>query len=242
MPMEDNQQDNQQGSARKLLPLTPETPKNTSLPTLSPCKRILAVEILLVLLAQPFVIWSANKKRQANAALSVSNGDDLREWEVVFPEGVSVRDFSNVESPTLRKYPRGSILIGKQIGEWMELFNESGYVKISFQPPNSSYNVTSLRPRTTSYVAHSHGTCLEIGMFPITDKTVCMIAALKSGINANIAEMSERMTCSYIFEISSQTSNNLHSGLGSLCSSQDYPTTRSNMTTPLPPNSMHLAI
>lgn len=201
-------------------------------------KRIfLAAVLTLALLGQPFAIWHsvasaaarARGKEQARAGRGLPDHAGLREWEVVAPRGACVQRHRTTDSEILRSYPTGTVLVGRQLGEWMKLFNETGYTRISLQLPAQSDSVTVLMPRDPQYVPYAKGDCGRIQMTPIMDKTVCLTAALKMGLNSTVELKDAPLWCSFQEETPSGTwaGASANHGWGSLCSNYDYPGARS---------------
>mmetsp|Transcript_93214 Transcript_93214/g.263847 ORF Transcript_93214/g.263847 Transcript_93214/m.263847 type:complete len:259 (+) Transcript_93214:45-821(+) len=200
-------------------------------------RTVLAAVLTLALLGQPFAIWHsvasaaarARGRGQARTGHGLPDHAGPREWEVVAPKGACVQRYRTTDSDILRSYPTGTVLVGRQLGEWMKLFNETGYARISLALPGQSGSVTVLSPRDPQYVPYAKGDCGRIHMTPIMDKTVCLTATLKLGLNATVELKDAPLWCSFREEAPSGTwtGANASRGWGSLCSNYDYPGARS---------------
>lgn len=103
-------------------------------------------------------------------------------WEVVFNGSMNIRQSSKLYSRVIGKKQMCSIVAGERHGNWIKLFNEPGFMLVSYE------GVVLLRESTVAYQKISRGKCADVGEFPITSTRTCRAAAVALGLqNASFA-------------------------------------------------------
>jgi len=159
------------------------------------------------------------------------------EWEVVFDRPVVVRAAKKTASLVLNEKPKGTVVIGRQEGDWVKLAYESGYMRISMA------DLQLLRRREVVYEKLVKGSCVDAGMFVIRDPMTCQAAGFSLGyfdteVQLYVGDTPPRPEGCYLLDGELWlTTSDAYKGVGvigrrtQICSSQVYQTTTTTTTT-----------
>jgi len=187
------------------------------------------------------VLTDSDKDDKATTTKLVAQEGDWshgsKEWEVVYPGALNVRKEKDLAADVVSVKLAGTIVVGRQQGDWLALIREPGFMKMSLE------GETFLKERTVSYAKLMTGSCGDSDLFPIYDANTCENAGFALGYfdtKVGVYHGSELKRPEGCYEFQGQlwlASNAAHIGRGAvgerkpICSSKPYPTTTTTTTT-----------